>query len=113
MYYGPVNLAHALTASMTFRHKVELESKIDWLQVGYSTAELTDVVFSYSWSPGNFIWTDAILDLSIVAGEPQVWVYFRVTTDSNSTSDRGVFIDNISIDQVTETLFIDGFEFLQ
>lgn len=100
--FGPFDLSDVNYAKLTFMHFIDTEGEKDWFSCFASVDGLNFHGISISGQEGFFgVWAEEVLNLNNVygfgnmTGEKQVWIAFIFESDSISTSDKGVFIDDI------------------
>lgn len=104
MVHAPVDIQEASYARLTFDYWVKTEPSIgepslDVLQARASVDGSTfDVVAQFSGDSGG--WRSAEVNLQDYVGSATLWIEFFFTSDA-SVVDKGVFIDNISLETRT------------
>jgi hypothetical protein len=110
--YGPMDLSAASAARVTFYLYDRCEAGHDSFYWGAATTStLTLQAMNLSGSHSGIMladWEERTMDLSrlhnvatgdstSMLGQPQVWVFWRFSSDNNTVVNRGAFFDNISI----------------
>jgi hypothetical protein len=99
MEYGPFDLSLASEARLRFRYWLDSEAGYDEFS-WYSSSD--GILYSgYRYSGGDSAWTDGGLDLTERVGDSSVWISFEFASDG-SVSDRGVYIDEIWLEQFVQ-----------
>ena len=94
MFYGPFSLAGAVTAEMRFKLAIELQTgDVLWVLSSAGCGTFN----GGGYSNGSMQWQDAVLDLTPLAGENSVCVFFQMSTDATSNTGGGVLLDAIEI----------------
>ncbi|HXV43124.1 MAG TPA: choice-of-anchor J domain-containing protein, partial [Anaerolineae bacterium] len=105
LIYGPFSLSDAKSASFDFFFRMVSEAGFDQLFWGYSTngTNYFGQFASGTHTSGLFNngYNFASLDLSHLAGQPQVWIAITFDSDSSVTF-QGPFIDAISLRKNTQ-----------
>jgi len=98
MSFGPFDLSGKTTATLNFRHAIQLEVG-DSLLFGHINDANCNGSYTISGiGGGNLSWLDRSMDLSSRAGNRDVCIAFILRTDEVvATGDEAVFVDNIEI----------------
>ena len=98
MVYGPFSLYDAANAQVTFWYKNYSEAGWDYFRWLYSTGDGFHEAGSVSGDQNT--WREQTWDLSVVAGEPVVWLAFRFDSDGSVCGDSGytgAYVDDIVV----------------
>jgi hypothetical protein len=93
---GPYDLSDVIDAKLAFEYDFDADVG-DKFAVGAST---DNVHFEGTEQDGGTVaWSASEMDLSQYAGQPQVWILFRFTSDNtpNSGTKLGLLLDNIKL----------------
>jgi len=118
--FGPFDLADAESASLDFFYRSDIQNTqicddpvaegCDYLFWGASTDGL---IFNGKFETGTHEggpfsngYNFASLDLSFVAGQPEVWITFAFVSNSDGITGRGPFIDLVSLRKNTDPRII-------
>lgn len=94
--WGPIDCSAIADTELTFWRWLQTESGYDtcYVQVSNDNATWNNAWAGYAMDTS---WTDVTYDISDTAdGEPQVWIRWRLTSDSNTT-EYGFYVDDVSI----------------
>lgn len=104
--FGPFSLADAETASLDFFFRLDSQScdpltDCDYLFWGASTDRVNFagdfVAGTHVGGPFNNGYNFASLDLSFVAGQPEVWISFAFVSNGDGITGQGPFVDLVSL----------------
>jgi parallel beta-helix repeat protein len=99
--YGPFNLSNVNYAQLKFRNWSDTEYQKDWFYYMASTDRNNFQGVGVTGETSG--WEEEILHLSNVpglgniTGRSQVWIAFLFESDGNTTSDKGVFVDDVTL----------------
>ena len=101
MIYGPFDLKNVNYAQLQFWYNLDTEPEKDWFY--YMASTDGDNFKGVGIAGETYGWEKEILHLSNVPGlgnatdRSQVWIAFLFESDDDSTSDKGVFIDDVEL----------------
>ena len=103
MIRGPLNLSGTTGAHLAFDVWLDTEEDLDVLQVVASTDGVSyQSLATLSGNSGG--WITHTANLEAYAGEPQVWVGFRFSSNAANTA-LGAFVDNVTLETVVGSEF--------
>jgi len=91
-----LNFSSVNSATLTFWHRYDLESGLDFGRVWVTTNNGLTFTQVASFTGTNTTWTQATINLEAFAGHPSVRVVFQLFSDSSVTQD-GWYIDDIAV----------------
>lgn len=103
--FGPFNLSDVNYAQLKFWYCLDTEYEKDWFffmaSIDGSNFQGSGIsgesgVWGGAWDE-DYLYLNNVLGLGNVTGHSQVWIAFLFESDNNSSSDEGVFVDNIEI----------------